>query len=94
MGLLDEIKRSMRISNNKLDDTIQSDIMTCCDDLEMRGITSDTELYLVRKACELYCKWQFNFAELGERYEKHYRSLTDSMALSEKYRKKETASEE
>ena len=81
-----EIRESMRISHEKLDKDIQRNIDTCLLDLERAGVDGGDENRLLDKACELYCKWQYDYQGKGEQYRDHYEKLRDVMSLSEGYR--------
>lgn len=88
--LLMEIKDSMRIKHSALDSDIKRNIMTAIQDMKMRGITiPEKQDDLVCKACELYCKGQYNHLGEGERFTKSYETLRDSMSLSGEYHGKE-----
>lgn len=85
-----KIKTSLRIKHTKLDDEIDENISICLLLLQGAGISSDkakedTEDKLIRKACELYCKWQFNFEGQAERYQKAYEGLRDFLSLGGDY---------
>ena len=83
--MLDAIKLSMRITHTKLDSDIQRNIDSCLLDLGRVGVdTSESEL--VTKACELYCKWQYDYHQKGEQYEKNYNNLRDAMSMSGDYK--------
>lgn len=90
--LLMEIKDSMRIKHSALDGDIKRNIKAAIQDMRMRGVSipdkwdSDS---LVYKACELYCKGQYDHLGEGERFIKSYESLRDSMSLSGDYNGKE-----
>lgn len=84
--LVEEIKDSMRIKHSALDKDIRKNIKSALQDMKMRGVAipkKDDEL--VGKACELYCKGQYNYLGEGERYTQNYESLRDSMSLSGDY---------
>ena len=40
---------------------------------------------LILKACELYCKWQFNFMSKGEQFEKNFNALRDALSVTSQY---------
>lgn len=84
--LLNEIKLSMRLTNNALDDDIKRNIDACLLDLERVGVDKSKETELLNKACELYVKWQYDYQLKGDRYQKNYELLRDSMSLAEKYK--------
>ena len=83
--MLDKIKKTMRISHDKLDDSIRDDIEICKKELEMAGVYAKDADQLLQKACELYVKWQNDYGGKGERYEKAYNKLKDAMALCGDY---------
>lgn len=80
-----DIRKSMRISHKSLDDEIKRNIDTCLLDLEWVGIDVEQQSELLNKACELYCKAEYNFMGKGEEFRKNYENLRDSMSLSDKY---------
>lgn len=93
--LAEQIKKSMRISHNALDNILSEDIKAGTLDLKLSGVQPFTlnkngkekirEDALIHKAIELYCKWQEDFQGKGEKYEKAYRSLKDALALCGDY---------
>ena len=95
--LVDRIKTSMRISHNLLDQEILENLETCALDLERAGVQPflvkdgmiDRTKFkdkLVEKAGELYYKWQTDFQEKGDQFERAYKSLRDALSLSGDYR--------
>ncbi|MCM1264318.1 MAG: hypothetical protein NC313_16530 [Butyrivibrio sp.] len=93
MKLLEQIKKSMRISHNALDEMLRTDIEAGALDLLRAGVqpyqprTSKTikKDALIHKAIELYAKWQEDYNGKGETYEKSYKGLRDSLALCGDY---------
>ena len=88
--MLDRIKLSMRIAHNALDSDIESNIDSCMLDLKRVGVSAKyadpgTSDALIQKAAELYCKWQYDFAEKGEQYQKVYEKLRDALSLCDTY---------
>lgn len=94
-ALIKQIKKSMRISHDNLDDILRTDIKAGALDLSISGVQPYTigkngnkrlkQDALLNKAFELYCKWQEDFQGKAEQYEKCYKSLKDAMALSGDY---------
>lgn len=85
--MLEEIKLSMRISHDKLDTDIQRNIDTCLRDLARVGVDSSNEAdFMLRRACELFVKWQYDYCGKGEQYQKNYEALRDALSMSEEYR--------
>lgn len=92
LELINEVRLNLRRVSSTLDEEIEADINAAYADLKRVGINiADSKKPLLVKAVKLYCRWQTNFAGLGERYQANYESLRDSMALSAAY--KETESE-
>lgn len=94
MKMLDQIKKSMRISHNALDDILKEDIKAGALDLLRSGVLpyrkeSNTKQIkndaLIRKAIELYAKAQEDFEGKGERYQISYEKLRDSLSLCGDY---------
>ena len=83
--MLQEIKTSMRMTQDALDTEITNNIEMCKKDLEIGGVYCDESEKLMRKACELYVKWQFDYQGKGEQFESAYRKLKDAMALCGDY---------
>lgn len=83
--MIEEIRSSMRITHRYSDEEILRNIDTCKIDMRMAGVYGADSDELIRKACELYVKWQFDYEGKGERFEKAYRSLKDAMALCGDY---------
>ena len=86
MALLDEIKLSLRISHDSLDSDIEGNIAACKKDLSIGGVgKTEPADALTLQAIKLYCRWQFDFNDKGDQYQKAYSALKDSMALSGDY---------
>lgn len=85
MNMIEEIKKRIRITHGALDEAIKSDIETCMMDLNMSGVYFKKDDKLIKKACELYIKWQYDYQGKGEQFEKAYRSLKDALALCGDY---------
>lgn len=77
--MLEEVKMSLRISNNAYDNEIQNLIDACKSDLETSGVApsyfkEDNYRALIKQAVITYCKAQFGFdnqdaIRLNESYE-------------------------
>lgn len=76
------IKRALRITTDQLNDEIEDNIEYARADLQRVGIDTDIDNPLIQKAIELYCKWQFDFCEKGDKFQAAYEGLRDSMMLS------------
>ncbi len=76
----------MRISHGALDGEIQRNIDTCLRELARVGINVKMEDPLLDKACELFCKAEFNYQGKGGEFRKNYEMLRDAMSLTGRYR--------
>lgn len=95
MELLEQIKKSMRISHSALDDTLQADMDAGALDLLRVGVQpyltdpagnrTVKEDALIHKAIELYAKAQEDYEGKGERYQSAYEKLRDSLSLCGDY---------
>lgn len=85
--LLEKIKMSLRIKNNKLDDEIIDLIETCKFDLTISGIKNISESDpLIQQAIKVYCKANFGLDNKdSEKYQKSYEMLKTSLALCGDY---------
>ena len=84
--MLEKIKLSMRIYHNALNEDIEDNIDVCMLDLQRVGVhkthaTKESEDKLIGKAAELYCKWQYNYLDKGEKFMQAYEKLRDSLSL-------------
>ena len=90
--MLEKIRLALRFNTKALDDEISNNIDAALSDLRRVGVDADAQDpkkladSLVYKACELYCKWQFDFRGKGEQFRQNYESLRDAMSLCGKYR--------
>ncbi len=86
------IKQALKITINAFDAEIKSNIDTALLELSRVGVdvtditnaSTDTNK-LILKACELYCKWQFNFMSKGEQFEKNFNALRDALSVTSQY---------
>lgn len=93
--LISQMKRSLRISTDTLNDEIMYNIDACMDDLARLGIkkpepeggNGGVRLYggLPVKAIEIYLKWQYDFMGKGEQYRRNYEALCTALSMSEGY---------
>lgn len=84
--MLDKIKMALRITHTALDDDIQRNIDACLLDMEMVGVNKSVVTELSTKACELYCKWQYDYQGKGEQFQKNYEMLRNSLSMNGDYR--------
>ena len=85
--MLEKVKLTLRIKNNKLDDDITDLIDACKIDLSISGVKKIDETdALVIQAVKLYCKANFGLNNKdSEKYQKSYDMLKSSMALCGDY---------
>ena len=87
--MIDELKKALRLSHDKLDTDIKSNVDACILDLQRVGVkipSADSDLNrLEMKAVELYIKWQYDYGGKGDQYRKNYETLRDSLSLSNGY---------
>lgn len=88
--MVSRIKKSMRIAHSVLDSDIQDNINACLLDMERVGIVpcdgADVkDNALIYKAVELFCKWQYNYLDKGEQYQKNYEALRNSLSMAGDY---------
>lgn len=87
--MLAKIKLDLRIAHSAMDPDIQDNIDACSLDLERVGVvvSGGNELDpLILKAVKLYCRWQYNFENQGDRYMQAYKKLRNALSLSGNYR--------
>lgn len=83
---VEDVKKSLRVSHDALDDEIERNFQTCLRDLSRVGVDPAIDSPLIDKACDLYCKWQQDYQGKAEMYRGNYEQLRDSLSLSEEYR--------
>lgn len=84
--VLDKIKTALRISHDKLDEDIMNNIDACRMDLKRVGVNVSESDALIDKACELYCKYQYDYQNKGEQFRQSYESLRDALSLCDDYK--------
>jgi hypothetical protein len=89
MALIDDVKQSLRISNNAMDTEVNDLINSARADLSLSGI-SITKIMnddaLIKRAIILYSKAFFGLANAdSEKYKGAYDSLKQHLCLSQKY---------
>ena len=93
------IRSALRFKTDAFDGEIYDNILIALDDLARAGVgkalieknnfldaTAHEMDNLIYKACELYCKWHFNFLGKGEQFRHSYENLRDAMSLCSDYR--------
>jgi hypothetical protein len=84
---LARIKTALRISHDKLDDDIQSDIDACLADLRVCGVTYATESDpLIFNAVKLWCRAIYtDDTAKGAEYLRRYDALKSCLMVAEGY---------
>lgn len=88
MAMLDDIKTSMRITHNSLDNEISRYIKAAFSEMDRAGVGNCTEQLAgqLQKICvEFYIKHIYDYDGKGERWESQYKRLRDSLCLSLDY---------
>lgn len=82
----EDIRKSMRMSHDALDNEINRNIRACLHDLKRAGVDAEKGGPLIDKACELYCKWQQDYQGKADQYKRNYEELRDAMSLAGDYK--------
>lgn len=92
--MIEQVKKSLRMTSDVLNDDISSNINAAL--LDMRRVGIDTDRINVTNSAsydalqlscvEFYCKWIYNFLQRGEEWLAAYVRLRDSMANCSDYR--------
>lgn len=94
--MLEIIRKALRITGTLVDDEIQDTINACYLDMKRVGIyvpiDSENNVEeqfekepLVIACVKLYARWQFNFEDSADRYEKAYVNCRNGLALCGDY---------
>ena len=85
MTQVPDLRRALRISNDRLDQEIRDTIDAVVLDLRTAGVVSGDVDALTGMAVKLYAKWKFDFLGKGERHHQAYESLKAVLAMDEGY---------
>lgn len=93
--MLEQIKKRLRISHDRLDDDIQSDIDAALKDLAIHGIVYAPESDpLIVNAVKLYCQVsQTDDPVKSAEYLRRYNAMRDSLKMATGYGREEDADE-
>ena len=91
--MLTEVKKSLRMKSDVLNDDISSNINAALLDMSRVGINikkidlEKPETYdaLTLSCVEFYCKWIYDFLQRGEEWRAAYIQLRNSMAMCGDY---------
>lgn len=87
MSLLEDVKKSIRISNNKSDDDLQAEINAAKQRMRVAGVElSDETDDLVVAAVKAYVKGVYNYQGDGEKWLERFNDLLNVMPLAREYR--------
>ena len=81
------LKRSLRITHDRLDDDIESDVAACMADLKLVGVIyADEKDPLIFNAIKLWCRSLYtDDPAKGAEYLRRYESLKGSLMMAEGY---------
>ena len=85
MTQVPELRRALRISNDRLDQEIRDTIDAAVLDLRTAGVVSGDVDALTGMAVKLYAKWKFDFLGKGEQHHQAYESLKAVLSMDEGY---------
>ena len=85
MTQVPDLRRALRISNDRLDQEIRDTIDAVVLDLRTAGVVSGDVDALTGMAVKLYAKWKFDFLGKGEQHHQEYESLKAVLAMDEGY---------
>ena len=85
--MLDKIKTALRISHNKLDSEIQDVIDAAVTSLDMYGINASGHESdpLIVNAVKLYAKWQMNYMDKADQFERAWKAAVIMLSLCGEY---------
>ena len=85
--MFEKVKESLRITHSKLDAEIQDIIDAAVHSLTAHGVnaTGHEGDPLILNAVKLYAKWQMNYQDQADRYEKAWNAALVMLALCGDY---------
>ena len=84
--MLETVKLALRYRTSVFDSEIQTYINACLNDLKAVDVSTDNEDETITSTCISYCKWQLNFQDKGETWEKIYKNQKTALVLDSRYR--------
>jgi hypothetical protein len=90
MNLLDDVRLSLRLTQDIFDSEIQDIIDACKRDLILSGVSASIVNRkridpLIKRAITLYSKGHFGYADITEKYLQSYEMLKISLCLAGDY---------
>lgn len=84
--MLENIKKSLRISTDQFDSEIENLISAAKEDLNRVGVKIDESKFLIKRAIDLYCKANFYLStQDGEKYLQRYEKLKSDLSMTGDY---------
>lgn len=85
--MLEKIKTALRISHNKLDSEIQDVIDAAIMSLDMHGVNASGHECdpLIVNAVKLYAKWQMNYMDKADQFERAWKAALIMLSLCGEY---------
>lgn len=83
MITLEQAKLTIRQTNDKLNEEIQSTVDAAMLDLQSGGMSAVADSALVDTAVRLYLRWQYDYCGKGDQYAKAYADLKNILSLTE-----------
>lgn len=84
--MLENIKKSLRITNSAFDSEIQDLIDSALTDLKISGVVNQVETDpLIIRAVTIYCKAHFGYNDNSEKFQNSYDLLKTHLVLSGDY---------
>lgn len=86
MEMLEKVRSALRIKHTNLDEELKDEIKSCQIDLRLAGVVKTEESdKLVGETIKAYCKWKHDFNGQGERWQRDYERLKNTLSLSSEY---------
>lgn len=86
MAILDDVKLAMRITTDKLDSLLESDIEACKIDLGIAGVVLPPQMDdIIKRAIITYCQLQEGKAEDYDRLKRAYDEQKAQLSMSSGY---------
>ena len=84
MITVEKVKAAIRVTSSKLDDEVQSTIDAAILDLGTAGVQNADDA-LIDMAVKLYARWQFNYQNKADQYQRAYYDLKSVLSLIPEY---------
>ena len=85
-AIVTSAKKWLRNTSDAFNEEIEQTVDACLLDLKNSGVENrDTTDALIQQAIKLYCKAQFGYNDMGDKFQKSYEFLKAALALSGDY---------